>query len=184
MQTIIMAVDDDKHVLSSLGRMFRKDSYTFVSFHSPVIALESLTKVRPHVIISDRKMPGIEGEDFLTLASEMLHCSLRILLTGFRNSGGDSKDAIDMVFTKPWINEQLEFEINRSRFMPNRIDIPLIAYSGFIECSLCGSHQANWEIRMEDCSEHVCSRCYERLMHYFDSAQESILMKHMLGNVI
>lgn len=184
MRKIIMAVDDEKHVLASLKRIFRGNEYLFFPFQSSVDALNALIDLKPHVIISDKRMPHIEGVDFLTRASRLCHCSLRILLTGYRNNKRDMKSPVDRVISKPWNNEQIEREISQTRILPNRIAIPLAAQKAPMECILCGMPHAHWEIRLTDYSYYACAGCYEKMAPYNDSFSESIMMNHMLGNVI
>lgn len=184
MVKIIMAVDDEKHVLSSLSRLFRGKDYTFVPFHSPVAALNALMDLKPHVIISDKRMPQIEGVDFLTRASEMFHGSLRILLTGYHRKKRDVSPPVDRVITKPWHNDILKHEISRTRLLQNGLAIPLEAASSREGCNLCGQALSHWEIRFSDYSEYVCSSCHDKIMPYCDSFSESVMLNHMMGNVV
>lgn len=184
MRKIIMAVDDDKHVLASLKRIFRGDKYSFVPFQSPVMALESLHEVKPHVIISDKRMPHMEGVDFLTRASEMMHCNLRILLTGLRNRERVNRDSIDRVFTKPWTHEQLELEIAQTHVLSRYLAIPVVSFTSFAECGLCGNPQAEWEIRSPESSEFLCDGCYKKMMPHLNTFQGAVVMNRMMGNVV
>jgi len=63
------------------------------------------------VIISDFRMPGMNGIDFLTLAYELQPRTLRILLTGQAPEkvvAASLKTGIVTTYiTKPWDNEQL-----------------------------------------------------------------------------
>lgn len=181
---IIMAVDDEKHVLASLKRMFRGQDYEFVAFQSPVEALNALQDLKPHVVISDKRMPHIEGVDFLTRVSEMLHCSLRILLTGHPNTERDYRNPVDRIIEKPWNNGKLEHEINRTHVLPGSLAIPLEEASGPVECSLCGQFHAQWEIRFADFSEYVCNACYGSLIPYGNSFSAWVMMNQMMGNVV
>ncbi len=61
----IWLVDDSKSVLSLVGEMLTNAGYLVVSFMEAESALEKFYEQRPHVIISDIMMPGMNGVTFL-----------------------------------------------------------------------------------------------------------------------
>jgi len=110
--TRILAVDDEPSVLNSLRRIFVEADCVFTAAGSGAEALEVMRFGRTFdVIISDFRMPGMNGIDFLTLAREMQPHTLRILLTG-QAPGKDviaslKSGVVCMYIPKPWDNEQL-----------------------------------------------------------------------------
>lgn len=186
MRKIILAVDDEKCVLSSLGRIFRGDDYEFIPFNSPVKALEALDTIKPHIIISDKRMPHIEGVDFLTRAREILHCSFRILLTSFETAGGQLTGNVDCVIYKPWNSEQLLDMIRSMHVHPDRIVLPV---NDFLDdnapgCDLCGQTCISSEIRYHNYSDYVCSDCFGKMVMYRGGCLENMIIDSLLGNVI
>ena len=79
----ILLVDDDENILSALKRLFNaeKDWHLTVS-NSPNQALELVAKEQFEVIISDYKMPGMNGVEFLVFSKETNPNAKRILLSG------------------------------------------------------------------------------------------------------
>jgi response regulator RpfG family c-di-GMP phosphodiesterase len=78
----VMVVDDEVDNLELLGRMLRKQ-FKVHSYSIVKQAMEALT-VHPYsVIVSDYRMPEMNGVDFLALASEKVPHALRILVTAF-----------------------------------------------------------------------------------------------------
>jgi response regulator RpfG family c-di-GMP phosphodiesterase len=187
MRKVILAVDDEKSALNSLHRLFRSRHYDFISFDSPVEALDAIKKIKPHIIISDKQMPGMEGIDFLSRAKLISQRSLRILLTGHLHPEDNNAKHIDRIMTKPWDNDELEYEVEKTTVHYDKI---IIAKHGFYEmlknseCSLCGSNDSDHEIRFENFTENICANCYTKLANYADSSMESIMMKQMMGNVL
>jgi len=93
-------------------RIFVEADCVFISAGSGSEGLEVLRLGSTFdVIISDFRMPGMNGIDFLTLAREMQPHTLRILLTGQtpeKNVVDSLKSgAVSTYIPKPWDNDQL-----------------------------------------------------------------------------
>ena len=108
----ILAVDDEENILRSLSRLLTNEEY------EPLIALsgEEALKILDDnkdiaLIISDQKMPGLKGSEFLEKAKEIAPDAIRILLTGY----ADINAVVDAInkggafryITKPWKNDEL-----------------------------------------------------------------------------
>lgn len=83
MQATILIVDDQTTVLSILKGILSKGPYTVLSALSAEQALEILERQSVDVIISDERMPGMTGSDFLAIARERFPDTARIILTGY-----------------------------------------------------------------------------------------------------
>ena len=82
MSVKILFVDDDPNILSSFQRQFRK---MFTVFTAPggQVGLEVISEYGPFaVIVSDLRMPGMDGIEFLSHARKSAPDSVRIMLTG------------------------------------------------------------------------------------------------------
>jgi putative nucleotidyltransferase with HDIG domain len=108
----ILFVDDEKNVLHSLRRLFMDENYQIIVANSGEEALDIL-EANPNVglIVSDQRMPGLTGVDFLEKAKEIVPDALRILLTGYADINAVA-DAINRggayrYVTKPWKDEEL-----------------------------------------------------------------------------
>lgn len=78
----ILCVDDEKNILSSLRRQMRK-KFNISTAESAHDALITLKKDGPFdVIISDFRMPEMNGAEFLSEAKKIDPTATRILLTG------------------------------------------------------------------------------------------------------
>ena len=111
----ILFVDDDPNILSACQRQLRKkfDIETMVGPEQGLTALAS--KERYAVIITDMRMPGMDGIEFLRCVGHLSPESVRMMLTG----NADQQTAIDAVnegnifrfLTKPCPPELLETTI-------------------------------------------------------------------------
>jgi serine/threonine-protein kinase len=106
----VLCVDDEPMVLSSLQRVL-KERCEVTTATSGVHALKLLEKERFEVLVSDQRMPGMSGTEFLAAARQQSPSSVRILLTGY----ADMLAIVDSVnqgevfryLTKPWKNADL-----------------------------------------------------------------------------
>ena len=113
----VLYVDDEIHNLNSFKATFRKEFNVFTA-SSPVEALE-IMKVNPvHIVITDQRMPGMTGVDFLIKVLGRYPDVMRVLLTGFAELTAVvealSKGQVHYRMEKPWDEEQIRAVINAS----------------------------------------------------------------------
>lgn len=83
----ILLVDDDKFILASLQRALRKEKeWQLGTFHDPMEALEHARDQHYDLFISDYRMPGINGIEFLAEVKSLQPASMRIILSGDNNA--------------------------------------------------------------------------------------------------
>jgi diguanylate cyclase (GGDEF)-like protein len=109
---IVFFVDDEPSITSALKRLFHGSPIEMRSFDSGAAALEGLEKERPDVIVSDYRMPSMNGVELLNEFKDRSPDSVRILLTGFIDIDA-ALDAINRgsvyrFFKKPWDEAELE----------------------------------------------------------------------------
>ncbi|MCY7293970.1 response regulator [Alteromonas sp. a30] len=106
----ILILDDEPEILKALKRVLRKDFEVSV-FTEGRDALHELHQHLYTVLITDMRMPTMDGATFLEKAHEVSPLSKKILLTGY----SDPKDAssainrghINFYINKPWDNDEL-----------------------------------------------------------------------------
>ncbi|MEZ6135179.1 MAG: response regulator [Pirellulaceae bacterium] len=84
MSTTVLFVDDEANVLSGLRRMLRgqRNHWNMHFANGGVEALELLEKCPVDVIVSDMRMPGIDGAELLTRVSKQYPNTVRLILSG------------------------------------------------------------------------------------------------------
>ena len=106
----ILIVDDEPDNLQLLYRTLR-GKYEIVKANSPQEALECLKDGDYQCIISDHKMPGMDGVEFLKLSSNTHPNAMRLLVTAY----SDVKILIDAInyakiyryIKKPYVPDEL-----------------------------------------------------------------------------
>ena len=79
----ILIVDDDPNILKAIQRLFRKDPFECHLFSSPKTALKKAREIEPAVVVSDQKMPEMEGTLFLKEMKRLLPLTVRVLMSGY-----------------------------------------------------------------------------------------------------
>lgn len=81
----ILIVDDEPDNLALLYRTLRND-YDIKKSTSPVEALEMLKKEHFHCILSDHKMPEMDGVEFLKRSYEISPETMRLMITAYTDA--------------------------------------------------------------------------------------------------
>jgi YesN/AraC family two-component response regulator len=101
----ILIVDDDDNLISGLKRSFRKKSEAWdIQYAKSAKEAVSLLELNKYdLIITDYKMPGMDGLDLLILVKEKYASVKRILLTGQSENEifETSKDIAHVYLSKP-----------------------------------------------------------------------------------
>jgi len=118
MERTILLVDDEENITASLVRLLRRDGYTILRANSGQEGLELLTQREVGVIVSDQRMPGMTGVEFLSKVKELYPDTVRIVLSGYTelNSVTDAinRGAVYKFLTKPWEDDLLRANVDEA----------------------------------------------------------------------
>lgn len=115
----LLLVDDEAPITKALQRTFRKDGYTIYTASSGEEGMNRLQEAEKpfSLIISDQKMPGMSGAQFLEKAKKIFPHAIRILLTGYADMNAIvdavNKGEIHRYMTKPWNDEDLLLQVRQ-----------------------------------------------------------------------
>lgn len=114
-QRRLLLVDDEPNIVSALKRLLRSEQYQIHTAHSGQQGLDLMAEQPVDVIVSDQRMPGMVGADFLRKAKERYPDTIRIMLSGYTElqsvTDAVNEGAIYKFLTKPWDDEQLRGHI-------------------------------------------------------------------------
>ena len=115
---VVLVVDDEAGILSALKRLFRPVGYKVLTAESGAAALEILAAEHVDLIISDMRMPGMTGAQFLAQAKASYPDIVRILLTGYSEVGSTiaaiNEGGIYHYLPKPWDEHDLLLTVKRA----------------------------------------------------------------------
>jgi putative nucleotidyltransferase with HDIG domain len=109
----LLLVDDEESITKALQRLFRKEGYETHTALSGQEGLEVLKEAKEpfSLIISDQRMPGMTGAQFLEKAKKIFPNAKRILLTGYSDMDAIvdaiNKGEIHRYLAKPWNDDDL-----------------------------------------------------------------------------
>lgn len=110
-RTQVLIVDDEANIRRALSRVFNSKTYQTKCVSSGPQALSALAEDDFNLVISDLKMPGMNGIELLSIVREQYPKTGQILLSG--NADIDDLDSaigtcnISHYISKPWNNEEL-----------------------------------------------------------------------------
>lgn len=128
-------------MLSSLRRIFRKEGYEVETALDGNTGLEVFRKFRPAVVVSDHRMPGMSGVEFLSRARSIDPEAVRVVLTGCTDlpsaEAAINQGEVWRFVTKPWDDVDLRQTIaaasERYRVMAdNRVMLDKLAAIGLL----------------------------------------------------
>ncbi|MDR3479868.1 MAG: EAL domain-containing protein [Burkholderiaceae bacterium] len=114
----LLLVDDESNILNALKRLLRGGRFKILTAGSGQAGLDIMAQQAVDVIVSDQRMPGMTGVEFLGIAKNLYPDTVRIVLSGYTElhsvTDAVNQGAIYKFLTKPWDDEQLKGHIEEA----------------------------------------------------------------------
>lgn len=114
MRPCILFVDDEERVVNQLRIIFRQD-YEVHTATSGAAALQILKSTQIDVVVSDQRMPGMTGIEFLDQVRRLQPSAMRLLLTGYSDLaaivGSVNEGEVFRFINKPWDHAEIQATI-------------------------------------------------------------------------
>ena len=114
-RSTVLLVDDEANVLASLKRTLRREGYEILMTTSTSEGFSLLAKNEVQVIVSDQRMPEMNGTEFLSRVKSLYPKTVRMVLSGYSEisavTDAINKGAVYRFMLKPWDDEKLKAEI-------------------------------------------------------------------------
>lgn len=107
----VLLVDDEESILNSLRRLLRSQPYEILLADSGARALEILKERPIDLVMTDARMPNMDGATLLSQIRKLYPSTLRILLTGYADvdmmTKAINEGQLYRYLSKPWNDEEL-----------------------------------------------------------------------------
>jgi len=114
---VLLCVDDEPNILRSLNRVLHSDYRIFTAGGGDE-GLALLENEQIHIVISDMRMPHMDGAQFLETVQQRWPTTIRILLTGYSDMNSTinaiNKGSIYRYISKPWEDNDLRMTIRNA----------------------------------------------------------------------
>lgn len=124
-QVTLLFVDDEPSILSALRRLFRQHGYRILTAEGGAAGLQVLETEQVDLVISDMRMPEMDGAKFLEQVRARWPKIVRILLTGYADISSTinaiNRGEIYRYISKPWDDNEIVMTV-RDALERNRLE--------------------------------------------------------------
>jgi response regulator RpfG family c-di-GMP phosphodiesterase len=114
----LLLVDDEESILNSLRRLLRGQRYEVLLATSGAQALEIMAQQPVDLVMSDARMPNMDGATLLAHIHQHYPDTIRIMLTGYADPSAIIKaineGQIHRYISKPWHDEEMLLTLRQS----------------------------------------------------------------------
>ena len=114
----VLLVDDEESILNSLRRLLRGQPYELLLATSGAQALEIMEQHSIELVMTDARMPNMDGATLLARIHQLYPATTRILLTGYADMPtiikAINEGKIHRYISKPWSDEEMLLTLRQS----------------------------------------------------------------------
>ena len=119
----LLILDDESRILSALRRTLRREGYEILTFETAEEALRELEDRPVDAVLSDQRMPGMTGLQFLKRVAQRRPHAARLLITGWTETIPPEdleKLGVRVLINKPWDDATLKATLRQILGRPAR----------------------------------------------------------------
>ena len=112
----VLLIDDDEWIRDSLGMFFKSEEMHIDALETAEEGITALSRQRYDIIITDYRLPGMDGLKFLKRVQESNPDSFKILITAYGSREVISAAAelgVDEYIEKPFTTKTIEDALSR-----------------------------------------------------------------------
>ncbi len=114
----ILLIDDEPSILKALKRSLKIPGYELDVFENPEDALAEMEVKKYDLIISDYRMPKMDGVSFLKFSRKFQPQAMRIILSGYADANAlmaaINEAEIYRFIAKPWDDMDLQITLKKT----------------------------------------------------------------------
>lgn len=120
MVPVVLIVDDDPAVADALRHVLTDGAYEIITAKRGDEGLGILDRMQIAMVISDERMPGMTGNDFLATAKMRYPDTVRVLLTGDATvetiMQAVNTGVLFRIFLKPWNQVEMKLAVRFDKY--------------------------------------------------------------------
>ena len=124
----ILVVDDEVQILNALSRMFLETEYEVITAENGMDALKLIETTEIDMVISDMRMPVLDGYQLLSIVKKKYPKMIRIILSGYAEEKSIFRALLHNVaklyLFKPWNNADFLQSVNKLFTDDNELNSP------------------------------------------------------------
>ena len=112
----ILLVDDDEWIRDSLSLFFEAEGCDLLTFETAEEGMEAVKKQAYDIVISDYKLPGMDGLEFLRRVRQNQPNAFEVLITAYANCEivkEANEIGVKDIIPKPFTSEDVETSLAR-----------------------------------------------------------------------
>ena len=112
----ILLIDDDEWIRNSMILFFETEGCQLLALETAEEAIEELEQQHYDIIITDYRLPGMDGLQFLNRIQSLYPDALKMLITAYRSPEVVSaaiKAGVNDFIEKPFTSETIEDSLSR-----------------------------------------------------------------------
>ena len=112
----ILLVDDDEWIRDSLSLFFEAEGCNLLTFETAEEAIKAVKQQAYDIVISDYKLPGMDGLGFLRRVKKSQPMAFEVLITAYANCEilKEAKEiGVQDIIPKPFTSEDVEMSLPR-----------------------------------------------------------------------
>ncbi len=182
----VLLIDDEERILRSLRILFNKDYNVHLTTDGQQ-ALEMLRTAKIHAIVSDQRMPIMQGVEVLRQAKEISPHTTRLLLTGYSDkeaiAGFINESEIFRFISKPWNNDEIKKTVKEAVDISIELEakqlagISLGVLAGPVSVLLIDEDPETFRQLNNLLIEYMAGKCILEWAHDIDSALDILKEK-------
>jgi len=114
----LLIVDDELHILSTLKRLFHHEGWKTLTADNARDGLELLAENAVQVVLSDQRMPTMNGTEFLERVRVLYPETIRIILSGYTDLAtvvdAINRGTLFKFLIKPWDDDALREHVREA----------------------------------------------------------------------
>lgn len=152
----VIFIDDEIGILNSIKRVFRKSEFEVIVTENPEDVFQHIQDTPVALVVSDQRMPKMEGVQVLEKVKELSPNTVRMMLTGYADiqaaTHAINKGGIFRFLTKPWdesdLRQAIQHGIDQYRLITENIRLQALT--------------KNQNAELKDLNENLEKKVYER----------------------